>query len=228
MESTISMKTLKVIKNYPIFSLWLIFSLLVFFVPQIDLTVSGWFYHQELGFHLKNWWLAKWLYDIFAHKIVIYILFLSVSWLLLFIPKLEKLERRKYYQKSLVYWLLCILLSGIVVEAVLKNNWHRARPAHIEQFGGEKAFSKAYIISDQCDKNCSFVSGHAAIGYSFLVLGFIFRFRRWFVPGVVLGVALSFTRIIQGGHFFSDVFIAGFIVYGICYLLDIIYLHKIK
>lgn len=218
------MNTVTFLKKWPIFCLWVIFSAIVVIWPQIDLLIAAIFYNPEEGFYLKNWGLAKWIYDVFAQKFAHYLGVLLLIWLFLFSPVAGHSVRRKRYRKYIVYWIICLVVGGILVEVVFKENWGRARPVNVEQFAGAYKFSPAYVIAKQEGK--SFVSGHAAIGYSFLVLGFIMGKKRWFVPGLALGVVLSLTRIIQGGHFFSDVFLAGFFIYGVCYIFDRWFLHK--
>ena len=75
-----------------------------------------------------------------------------------------------------VYYLLTSLLlgPGLVVESFLKTFSGRARPKEIIEFGGEATFSSALVFSDQCLRNCSFVSGHAAIAFWLTAYAFIF------------------------------------------------------
>ena len=100
----------------------------------------------------------------------------------------------------------------------MKGEFGRARPRDIIEFNGDQQFTRAFEISDQCHKNCSFVSGHAGIGFFFLTFGFIMRKKWAFIPGLALGILLSYTRIAQGGHFLSDVVIAGYVTLGITWL----------
>lgn len=124
---------------------------------------------------------------------------------------------------KLLYLLLALILApGFVVHSVFKDEWGRARPHQTEVFGGTKAFTPAWVMVQQCDKNCSFVSGHAAMGFYVFAFGFlaqgIWR-RRLFVLGCVTGGLVGLGRVIQGDHFLSDVIFSGFIVYFVCWLL---------
>jgi lipid A 4'-phosphatase len=87
----------------------------------------------------------------------------------------------------------------------------------VEAFGGERQFTPAFVIADQCERNCSFVSSHAACGFYFMTLGFVCSGRRarraWFTGGALAGGALGAGRILQGGHFLSDIVFAGFFVF---------------
>jgi len=124
-------------------------------------------------------------------------------------------------------FLICTLVaSAVVIEIIMKNEFGRARPRHIVEFDGDKQFTRAFEISDQCEKNCSFVSGHAGIGFFFLSFGFLTRKKWGFLPGIALGLLLSYTRITQGGHFLSDVIIAGYVTLGIAWLNSKFWLQK--
>jgi lipid A 4'-phosphatase len=100
-----------------------------------------------------------------------------------------------------------IVGPGIVVNWVFKENWQRARPYQVENFGGAQKFSRATVPTDQCDNNCSFVSGHVACGVFLVSIGLVHRRRqrRWAVAGVVSGLVIGFARMADVAHWLSDV-----------------------
>jgi lipid A 4'-phosphatase len=112
-----------------------------------------------------------------------------------------------------LFVITCLALGpGVVSNLVLKDNWGRARPSQIVQFGGERTFSAALVPSQQCKKNCSFVSGEASsIFMVFFAAAFVFPLwaRRLVLLGVAGGGAAGLIRMAQGGHFLSDVVFAG-------------------
>lgn len=124
---------------------------------------------------------------------------------------------------KLLYLLLALILApGFIVNSVFKDEWGRARPHQTSVFGGDKAFTPAWIRVQQCQSNCSFVSGHAAMGFYVFAFGFLAQGawrRRLFVLGCVTGGLVGLGRVIQGDHFLSDVIFSGFIVYFVCWLL---------
>jgi lipid A 4'-phosphatase len=63
------------------------------------------------------------------------------------------------------------------------------------------------VITDQCDNNCSFVSGHVACGAFLISLGLVHRRRRnaWAASGVVAGMTIGFARMSAVDHWLSDV-----------------------
>ncbi len=109
--------------------------------------------------------------------------------------------------------LLGFLLGPLaLVNWGLKEHWGRARPSQILEFGGELSFQPAWAVSDQCARNCSFVSGEgAAIFWLLLPLALLpGAFRRPAVAaGVVLAFAVAGARYLRGAHFTSDVLLAG-------------------
>jgi membrane-associated phospholipid phosphatase len=124
--------------------------------------------------------------------------------------------------RGMVFVTLALLLGpGLLANVVLKDHWGRARPAHVVEFGGPSRFTPPLLIADQCDHNCSFVAGDAAAGYFLLALALLARRRR--APAIAgalaAGSALGVVRIIQGGHFLSDVVFAGLLVGGLTWLL---------
>jgi lipid A 4'-phosphatase len=110
---------------------------------------------------------------------------------------------------------------GLVVNVVFKDHWGRARPRDVVHFGGTRTFTPAFVISDQCDRNCSFVSGHASLPFAFVALGYFLRRRRWavYAAAAAFGGAVGLGRIVQGAHFLSDVVFSGIFVFLVAYLL---------
>ena len=96
---------------------------------------------------------------------------------------------------------------GLVVNSGFKDTWQRARPYQVEAFGGTQQFTRAAVITDQCNNNCSFVSGHVACGFFLASLMLVDRKRRvlWGATGVVAGLTIGFARMSDGAHWLSDV-----------------------
>ena len=124
-----------------------------------------------------------------------------------------------------LYLVLCLIIGpGLVANVIFKDHWGRARPIHVSQQG--KLFSPALIPSDQCARNCSFVSGEASSIFA-LFFGLAFMGGRWWRyflgTGVLLGVIAGLMRMAQGGHYLSDVVFAGvfmaLVAIGLSYLL---------
>jgi lipid A 4'-phosphatase len=180
------------------------------FFSEIDLVVTRLFYDPSLGgFYMNENSAVQVVYWMFKHMPK-----LIIPGMLIFLVLSIKLDWFKARRRLCSFALISLLVGpGILVHTVFKDQWDRARPRHVVEFGGEKSFTPAWQISDQCEKNCSFVSGHAAMGFYFMILGWLFASRKWFYIGMLIGVIVGFGRVVQGGHFLSDTVLAGFMVY---------------
>jgi len=199
--------------------MWVVLFCLPFLLfPQLDLYFSSLFYQN--GFYLKDTFFAKAIYSLTSLSIAVF--GIGVLGLLLF-----NYFKRKQLSKELLYLLIVLILGpGLIVNTLFKDHWGRARPSQIVQFGGEKSFSTAGVIVQECNKNCSFPSGHAAAGFYFFALAFLLRgVKRKIAFWIALlwGSLVGFVRVVQGGHFLSDVVCSGVIVYlvslGVYYLM---------
>jgi len=122
-----------------------------------------------------------------------------------------------------VYLMTTLMVGpGIIVNALLKPNWGRARPKDITLFGGSEAYTPPLWVADACERNCSFVSGHASIAFWVTAYAFLLP-SKWRLTGVLAGTAFGFgvglVRVAQGAHFLSDVMFAGIIVLWVNYAL---------
>jgi len=183
--------------------------------PQIDLAIAGLFYDPFDGFYLREHPLVRLVFHgvpwITRTVVVGLLLFLLAAWTIWRRRALFSQQRR-----AALYLLLVMIIGpGLLVNSVFKEHWGRARPSQVEAFGGSQQFTRAAIPADQCEKNCSFVSGHASVGFFFLAFAFVWPRRRifWLATGTALGLGIGLVRILQGGHFFSDVVFCGIVVY---------------
>jgi lipid A 4'-phosphatase len=189
----------------------------VFFLcwPEVDLELAAAFYRPGIGFPMQQIWWIRVIYEVVARLWI-----LVFVWLLLlvlgFVPGLKAYwaPRRK-----LVTYLLVVLLigPGLIANSLLKNQWGRARPVHLVQFGGKAQFTPPLLPTNHCPKNCSFVSGHAAVSFYPMAGFWLTRRRRWLVAGCALGLFVGFVRLAMGAHFLSDVLFAGVVVYATCW-----------
>lgn len=204
------------LKQYWEVPLFFVFAVVFVVFPEIDLWVSGLFYDPEKGFYLNDNPVVKVIYNVFrympAFLLPVLLLMLIAPW---FIKKTQ--GTRKYT----TFLLLTLLIGpGIIVHPVLKDNWDRPRPRSVQEFGGQYDFSPAFVMAENDGKNKSFASGHGAMGFYFMAFAWVFRKRRLFVAGLLVGTMVSMGRIVQGGHFISDVLTAGFIVYFTCQIMS--------
>lgn len=204
---------------------------LAFRFTTLDQAISSWFYDSELF----NW---PWFFSTpctFFYRIGIYPPFVLVSCggaLLLFgrlIDRTWSLSRA-----GLFLVLVMAIGPGLIVNLGFKGNWGRARPHQVREFGGKYEFSPVGSPGPLLHGNSSFPSGHAAIAFYLMAPGFLVGrcrpklARRLFLSGVAYGCCMSATRVIQGGHFTSDVLWAGGIIYLVGALLARVILHTVE
>lgn len=178
--------------------------------PQIDLAVAGWFYAPDTGFAGQR---LGWVRVLRQAFVVLY--FGSVALTLVGLA-LTWRARPQWLRLARMHWLFlaaCLAAGpGLIANLVLKDNWGRARPKQIVEFGGQRSFTPPLLPARQCKRNCSFVSGEAAstfvVFYAAAAL-----LPPWAGPlavaGTLGGLATGLVRMSQGAHFLSDVVFAG-------------------
>jgi lipid A 4'-phosphatase len=191
--------------------------------PQLDLIVSGWFFEQ-VRFDGSQWVWPKVLF----HGMPLLGGALSAAALLTIATRAlgHALGKRwvgaRRTRQAIFFLGLVVVGVGVVAHDVLKNNWGRARPMDVQAFGGSKVYTAPLQPSDQCSRNCSFVSGHAAGGFALMALGMLGSRRRrwrWWAAGLLLGSLVGLARLVEGRHFLGDVVFAGLMIWLVCLLL---------
>jgi membrane-associated PAP2 superfamily phosphatase len=136
------------------------------------------------------------------------LLFACSIFLLILAVLLPSKVSRRHWRRAAAVVLVVVLGIGFLVHTVLKDGMGRPRPRDVQVFAGATAFVPVFVPSQFCQTNCSFVSGHAAVGFSLMSLGmFGIRRRRqfWLLTGLIVGGVIGLGRIAQGGHFLSDI-----------------------
>lgn len=118
--------------------------------------------------------------------------------------------------REIVYVLAVFVVGpGLLVNTLLKDQLGRARPRDVQSNEEQALSTPPFMPSAACDKNCSFPSGDASVGFAFIAVALVGP-RRWRRAGIVGAVALgSFygvIRMLQGAHYLSDVIFAGLLV----------------
>ncbi|WDI44355.1 phosphatase PAP2 family protein [Bremerella sp. P1] len=123
------------------------------------------------------------------------------------------------WRKSAMFCSLAILIGpGILINTVLKPNWGRPRPIDTVVFGGEYNYVPPGTIGPY-EMAKSFPSGHASMGFVFLLPAFLLLRKNptaaacVFVVGFLCGAGVGASRIAEGGHYLSDIAWSGAIVY---------------
>ena len=190
--------------------------------PQIDLAVSGAIL-QDMG----HWYLpGDGLIRGFAYRglprlgqgmLIVLVLLLALS----FSKHFDQLKPRRV----VIGFLLASALLGpvLLVDYALKGHFGRARPAQVQELGGTRQFTPAFIPADQCTGNCSFVSGHVATAAFIMAFGWLgapATRRRWLLASLAFAGYFAGIRMTAGGHFLSDTIFAWFATYFCLWLTE--------
>ena len=197
---------------------FLVVSMFFVLYPEVDIWMSSQFYTSEDGFYLRNQVVIDFIYEYLpVYSWTVFIVLLGGLLLTYRKPLIYGLNR-----KAFAFLLLTLICGPGLLTMTFKDNWDRARPHDTRLFGGDMQFSRAFVISDQCDNNCSFYSGHPTSVYFLIALAMVFEGRRrkiFLFSAILGGFAVGMVRVVQGGHFFSDIIISGFMVTACAYLL---------
>ena len=193
------------------------------FTPWMDMTVARWCFQNTAGFSSNT--LFDFLYTFGELPTQLIGIFAT----LYFLYAVYTRKRTQQRFIALVLSLNMIIGYGSITRTVLKEFWGRPRPIQIEEFGGTHKFRPFYapILKKGSDALQSFPSGHAACGFYFFSLYFIGRRYQkrslknlGLTLGATVGILLSFTRILQGGHFLSDTLFSALIMWETACFVD--------
>lgn len=198
--------------------LWLVLALIFAAFPWLDLKISMLFYKGGWPHTLSPF--AKLLRNL---GMILPILLALLAVINLFTQHLPR--RASYF----------ILLSGfiapiLIVNLILKDHWHRARPVQVLEFGGKFTFTPWYEIGKECVRNCSFVSGEASGVFWLIAIVFLLppAFKK--LSAIVIltfATLISLLRLSFGGHFYSDIAFAAIITYSVVYLTHKFYFPEL-
>lgn len=197
--------------------------------PDLDLSVTRHLYTPGLGFvHAHDpLVLASYHWTPLIGRTIL----VALAVLALLSPLLSRLMNRvgqeRLAQRCRTSWrrmaaaaVVCgVLGPGLVVEVWFKNAVGRPRPVQVAQFAGDHTYVGVFEHGDNPENHRSFVSSHAAAGFWLISLGLtsgpVWR-RRWLLIGVACGAAIGLGRMMQGGHFLSDIIFAFYAVWIPC------------
>jgi len=180
---------------------------LCFVFTDWDFQIQTWIYEKGEG----SWALGdsgfwKFLYYAAPYASVILTLVALVAWIAgVGRPKLSR------WRKLSAYWILSMGIGpGLITNLILKDHWVRPRPRMLEDFGGDFVFERL-LHMDLSSYGKSFPCGHATIGFVFFSLGvLLWRSgktwgKRTGYFALIFGLLIGVARMLQGGHFASDV-----------------------
>lgn len=188
--------------------------------PHLDLPLSSLFYTPSPTGGKGHFFDDEMTRFLFQYGEDVGLAVWGLSVLILFVSFFY--DRLKKWKPALLVMILTLVLgAGITINLGLKKVWGRPRPKQTVEFAGRYDYRPFYKPDfHTIEPQKSFPSGHAAMGFYYVTLCFIgkrYHNRKLFWSGVVLsvvvGLSLSFTRIVQGGHYLSDVLFSGIVMW---------------
>ena len=186
-----------------------LFGVFLYYSPQIDLNVSLLAYNMTTTRFYGE--VSTWCTIIYWMVPCLTVSFVLLSVLTLIFNK--KMPNPHAARKGAVIVLLALAIGpGLVVNTIFKDGWGRPRPYQVIR--DHQEFAPVWKADFNAPKNNSFPGGHASIGFflgvPFLAMGFR---RRGLVVSAIGGFVVSLVRVLQGGHFVSDVVFSGIFVW---------------
>jgi lipid A 4'-phosphatase len=125
--------------------------------------------------------------------------------------------------RTVAFLLISIAMAaGVLTNFTFKTHWGRPRPVAVAEFNGPWQFRAWWDPRGECPKNCSFFSGEGATAYwTFAPAALTPPPVRPFAyaAAFTFGTVTSGLRMAFGGHFFTDVAIAGLVTFLVIWLL---------
>ena len=196
-------------------ALSLIIGLLFGIFPELDLKLAALFFDAaSKSFPLKLNALAAFARDAAMWIAWAFVLPAIVALIVKFVrPDRPLLVRGR----TVVFLLVTMLLSaGILTNLTFKSYWGRPRPVVVTQFNGPQEFVAWWDPRGSCARNCSFFSGEGATAFWTFAPAALTP-PQWrplaYAAATLFGTATSVLRMAFGGHFFTDVAIAGLVTF---------------
>ncbi|MBR0851991.1 phosphatase PAP2 family protein [Bradyrhizobium diazoefficiens] len=201
-------------------ALWLVIGVVFGLYPELDLKLASLFFDPDTNtFPLKlNGYAgvardaAMWIAWAFA-----------LPSLVALVVKLIRPDRPLMVSgRAIIFLLVTLTLSaGILTNLTFKTYWGRPRPVVVTQFAGDQQFVPWWDPRGGCARNCSFFSGEGATAFWTLAPAALAP-PAWrplaYAGAVVFGAVTSGLRMAFGGHFFTDVSIAGLVTFVVIWL----------
>ncbi|MCK1388297.1 phosphatase PAP2 family protein [Bradyrhizobium sp. 21] len=196
-------------------ALWLVIGVVFGLYPELDLKLASLFFDPETKtFPLKlNNWAG------FARDAAMWVAWAFVlPPLIALVVKMVRPDRPLMVSgRAIIFLLVTIIMSaGILTNLTFKTYWGRPRPVVVTQFAGDQQFVPWWDPRGDCARNCSFFSGEGATAFWTLAPAALAP-PAWrplaYAGAVVFGAVTSGLRMAFGGHFFTDVSIAGLVTF---------------
>ena len=201
-------------------ALWVVIGLVFGIFPELDLKLAALFYDpQTRTFPIKLYALAG-----FARDAAMWVAWaFAVPSIVAVVVKLIRPDRPLLVSgRAIIFLLVTLTLSaGVLTNFTFKTFWGRPRPVMVTEFAGEHKFVAWWDPRGDCGHNCSFFSGEGATAFWTLAPAALAP-PAWrplaYGAAVLFGALTGALRMAFGGHFFTDVAIAGLVTFIVIWL----------
>jgi membrane-associated PAP2 superfamily phosphatase len=191
------------------------------FYPELDLRLSALFYDAaDQAFPWKSNTVAM-----IARDAAMWVAWaFTVPAFVALIAKMLRPTRPLLLSgRAMAFLLITMLLAaGILTNLTFKGYWGRPRPVMVTEFSGPWQFKPWWNPTGECPRNCSFFSGEAATAFWTYAPAALAP-PPWrplaYLGATVFGLATGGLRIAFGGHFFTDVIVAGGVTFIVVWLM---------
>ena len=188
--------------------------------PDLDLKLAALFYDPET----RRFPTTSLPYAQFARDAAMWIAwaFVAPSILALIVKLIWPNRPLLVKGRTMAFLILTMLMSaGVLTNFTFKTFWSRPRPVMVTEFSGPWQFKAWWDPTGQCGRNCSFFSGEGATAFwTFAPAALAPPALRpvAYAGAFVFGALTSALRMAFGGHFFTDVAIAGLVTFLVIWL----------
>ncbi len=202
------------------------------FSQEIDMYASSYSYNLETSsFSPPSWCSVVYVWGLLPGQILfVAAILISLSGIFSY-----KLRQSCIWISSVYLFFVLSLGSGLIAHGIFKEYFTRPRPKQIYEFGGKYPYTEPLIPytgqkSNPDDRLRSMPSGHATMGFYFLAFWFLgrrfsLRILSHFgiIVGFGLGLLLTISRVLEGGHFITDGIAACIIMWYTALVLDLVW-----
>lgn len=191
---------------------------LPFWLTDLDLRVSGQFFHPAAD---DPWYQAQApLWNFFYQLAPLLSALVMIGSLMVLVVGgySARFSRLRLYAVFIIA--TSVLGPVLLVNEVFKEHWGRPRPHQLAVFEGTKDYLPP-LVPGESGNGKSFPSGHSSVGFALVVFTLVWLRRRPWLAAASLAVALvvggllGAGRIVAGDHFLSDVIWSGVMVYAV-------------
>jgi lipid A 4'-phosphatase len=182
--------------------------------PEVDLAIAAAFRDMCDGRVETRGWCGGTITEIVRHAFMAIFVFTAIAAVAATVRTCYTRGSLFGLEQARCWFLLLAFVAGpgLVANLAFKDNWGRARPREIVEFGGAKQFTAPLVPANECARNCAFVSGEASsVFVTFFALSLLIpQYRVALIAGgIATGAVAGLIRMSQGAHFMSDIVFAG-------------------